>query len=106
MKYGKKVDIRFRYKMEGREPVERQVYNCPDFPGDVIYDDVLGRMYADTDDGDCVDKHWYNRVGVGLLFRLAERGEIDMWQFSNGTLIWMAQGGKVTNMFDAGIVEW
>ena len=104
MKYGKRVNVRFRYKMDGREPIEKQVYShngC-----DYIYDETLGRMYANTDDGDCVDRKNYSRVCVGLLFRLAERGEIDMWQFSNGTLIWMGQGGKVTNMFDAGIVDW
>lgn len=104
MKYGKKVNIRFRYKMDGREPIERQVYRHEGF--DVIYDETLGRMYADSDSRNRVDRNNYSRVPVGLLFTLAERGEIDMWQFSAGTLIWMAQGGKVTNMFDAGIVEW
>ena len=101
MKYGKKVDIRFRYKMKERKPVEEQVYRFDGF--DVIYDNVLGRMYADTG---YVDRHDYRRVSVGLLFDLAERDEIDVWQFSNDRLVWMAQDGKVTNMFDAGIVEW
>lgn len=103
MKKGKMIDVRFRYKMEGRLPVEKQVYSHDG--KDVVYDNVLGRMYANTDDGDCVDRQWYDRVSVALLFRLAKRGEIDVWQFSAGTLIWMAQGGKVTNLFDAGIVE-
>lgn len=101
MKYGKKIDVRFRYKMKGRKPVEEQVYRFDGF--DVIYDKVLGRMYADTN---YVDRQDYRRVSVALLFDLAERGEIDVWQFSNDKLIWMAQDGKVTNMFDAGIVEW
>lgn len=101
MKYGKKIDVRFRYKMKGRKPIEAQVYRFDGF--DVIYDNVLGRMYADTN---YVDRHDYRRVSVALLFNLAERGEIDVWQFSNNKLIWMAQDGKVTNMFDAGIVEW
>ena len=104
MKYGKKKDVRFRYKMDGREPVEKQVYVCDGC--DVIYDDVLGRMYADTDLGNRVDRQWYNRVSIGLLFDLAKRGEISVWQFCGDELIWMAQGGKITNMFDAGIVKW
>lgn len=104
MKYGNKVNIRFRYKMDGREPVEKQVYRYEGF--DVIYDETLGRMYADSDPRNRVDRNNYSRVPIGLLITLAERGEIDVWQFSAGTLIWMAQDGKVTNMFDAGIVEW
>lgn len=104
MKYGRKVDIRFRYKMEGREPVEKQVYSYDGHH--VIYDDVLGTMYAGTDLDRRIDHNYYSRVSIGLLFDLAERGEIDVWQFSGGTLIWMTQDGKETNMFDAGIVEW
>lgn len=103
MKYGKKIDIRFRYKMEGREPVEKQVYRHEGC--DVIYDEVLGRMYVGTKYDNRIDHSNYSRVSVGLLFDLAKSGEADVWQFSAGTLIWMAQGGRVTNMYDLGVVD-